>query len=59
MRKPAGGVRLSFIAPLMPALVEKPPEGERPAKTRAGGPRAPRPVPLSVNPSFLVLLHQC
>jgi ATP-dependent DNA ligase len=28
MRKRAGGVRLSFIPPLMPSLVEKPPEGE-------------------------------
>ena len=28
MRKRAGGVRLSFIPPLMPTLVEKPPEGD-------------------------------
>ncbi|RWI14446.1 MAG: ATP-dependent DNA ligase [Mesorhizobium sp.] len=28
MRKRAGGVRLSFIPPLMPSLVEKPPEGD-------------------------------
>ncbi|MFK0690959.1 hypothetical protein ACFX5Q_22585 [Mesorhizobium sp. IMUNJ 23033] len=28
MPKRAGGVRLSFIPPLMPTLVEKPPEGE-------------------------------
>ncbi|MGX8010110.1 ATP-dependent DNA ligase [Mesorhizobium sp. ORM8.1] len=28
MRKPAGGGRLSFIEPLMPTLVEKPPEGD-------------------------------
>lgn len=28
MRKPTGGNRLSFIPPLMPTLVEKPPEGD-------------------------------
>jgi len=28
MRKPAGGRRLSFIPPLMPTLVDKPPEGD-------------------------------
>ena len=28
MGKRAGGVRLSFIPPLMPTLVEKPPEGD-------------------------------
>lgn len=28
MRKPAGGARLSFMPPLLPALVDKPPEGE-------------------------------
>ena len=28
MRKPAGGDRLSFIEPLMPTLVDKPPEGD-------------------------------
>ncbi|TGP49674.1 ATP-dependent DNA ligase [bacterium M00.F.Ca.ET.230.01.1.1] len=28
MRKPAGGLRLSFIPPLLPTLVDKPPEGD-------------------------------
>jgi DNA ligase D-like protein (predicted ligase) len=28
MRKPAGGNRLSFIPPLLPTLVDKPPEGD-------------------------------
>lgn len=28
MRKPAGGGRPSFISPLMPTLVDKPPEGD-------------------------------
>lgn len=28
MRKRAGGIRLSFIPPLMPTLVERPPEGD-------------------------------
>ncbi|TIT16106.1 MAG: hypothetical protein E5W86_24900, partial [Mesorhizobium sp.] len=28
MRKRAGEVRLSFVEPLMPTLVEKPPEGD-------------------------------
>lgn len=28
MRKPAAGVRLSFIPPLLPTLVDKPPEGD-------------------------------
>jgi len=29
MGKPAGRVRFSFIPPVMPTLVEKPPEGDR------------------------------
>ncbi len=28
MRKPAGGVRLSFIRPMEPELVEQPPKGD-------------------------------